>query len=76
MGDDERRWVSGAQTYIANCLEIVQPRLLDTKMVVDRRVFLDKGIRGRHIGFWLVVVVVGHEVLDRIVRKKLAELAV
>lgn len=38
MGDDERRWVSGAQTYIANCLEIVPPRLLDTKMVVDRRV--------------------------------------
>ena len=30
--------MSGAQTYIANCLEIVPPRLLDTKMVVDRRV--------------------------------------
>ena len=32
--------------------------------------------RGRHVGLGLVVVVVGDEVLDRVVREELAELAV
>jgi hypothetical protein len=45
-------------------------------VVVDRRVLLDEGIGGRHVGLGLVVVVVGDEVLDRVVREELAELAV
>ena len=32
--------------------------------------------RGRHVGLGLVVVVVGDEVLDRVVREEFAELAV
>ena len=42
--------------------------------VVDRRVLLDERVRLRHIGFGLVVVVVGHEVLDGVVRQQLPEL--
>jgi hypothetical protein len=49
-----------------------QAHLLD--VVVDRRVLLDEGIGGRHVGLGLVVVVVGDEVLDRVVREELAEL--
>ncbi|MNQ74102.1 hypothetical protein D3C85_888540 [compost metagenome] len=51
-----------------------QAHLLD--VIVDRSVFLDKGIGRRHIGFGLVVVVVGNEVLHRVVREKTLELAV
>jgi len=45
-------------------------------MVVDRGVFLDKGIGGGHIGFGLVVVVVRDEVLHRVVGEERLELAV
>ena len=51
-----------------------QAHLLD--VLVDRRVLLDIGIRGRHISFRLVVVVIGDEVLHRVVGKELLELAV
>ena len=51
-----------------------QPHLLDVG--VDRGVLLDVGVRGGHIGFRLVVVVVGDEVLHRVVGKELAELPV
>ncbi len=43
-------------------------------LVVDRGVLLDEGVRLRHIGLGLVVVVVGDEVLDRVVGHQLAEL--
>ena len=43
-------------------------------LVVDRRVLLDVGVRGRDVGLGLVVVVVAHEVLDGVVREDLAEL--
>ena len=41
---------------------------------VDRRVLLDEGVGLRDVGLRLVVVVVAHEVLDRVVRHQLAEL--
>ena len=43
-------------------------------VVVDRRVLLDVQIRLRYVGLWLVVVVVGDEVLDGVVREELPEL--
>ncbi|MNL52937.1 hypothetical protein D3C87_1761480 [compost metagenome] len=45
-------------------------------MIVDRGVLLDEGIRGRHIGFGLVVVVIGNEILHGIVREERLEFAV
>ena len=45
-------------------------------MVVYRGIFLDKGIRGRHIGFRLVVVVVGDEILYGVIREKRLEFAI
>ena len=51
-----------------------QPHLLD--VFVDRAVLLDEQVALRHVGLGLVVVVVADEVLDRVLRKELAELAV
>ncbi len=51
-----------------------QAHLLD--VLVDRGVFFDEGVRRRHIGLGLVVVVVGDEVLDRVVGEEIAKLAV
>ena len=48
------------------------PQPLD--LGVDRRVLLDEGVGLRDVGLGLVVVVVGDEVLDRVVRQELAEL--
>jgi len=45
-------------------------------LLVDARLLLDVGVRLRHVGFGLVVVVVGDEVLDRVVREEGAELLV
>ncbi|MCY1245372.1 hypothetical protein D9M72_585200 [compost metagenome] len=45
-------------------------------MVVDRGIFLDEGVRGRHVGFGLVVVVIGNEILHRVVREERLELPV
>ena len=45
-------------------------------LIIDRAVFFDIGIRTRHISLWLVIIVVRHEILNRIIRKKLLELAV
>jgi hypothetical protein len=45
-------------------------------VLVDRAVFLDEQIALRHVGFRLVVVVVADEVLHRILREELTELAV
>ena len=44
-------------------------------LVVDRRVLLDVGVSRRHVRLGLVVVVVGDEVLDPVLREQLAELA-
>ena len=43
-------------------------------LVVDRGVLLDVEVLGRDVGLGLVVVVVGDEVLDRVVGEELAEL--
>ena len=51
-----------------------QAHLLD--VVVDRRILLDEQVARRHVGFRLVVVVVGDEVLDRVLRKEFAEFGV
>ena len=45
-------------------------------IVVDGRVLLDIGVRGRYVGFWLVVVVIADEILHRVLREQGAELAV
>ena len=45
-------------------------------LLVDRGFFLDVGVGARHVGFGLVVVVVGDEVLDRVVGEEALELAV
>jgi hypothetical protein len=45
-------------------------------LLVDLGFFLDKGIRPRDIGFWLIVVVVADEVFDGVVRKEAFEFAV
>ncbi len=43
-------------------------------LVVDRRVLLDVGVRARHVRLGLVVVVVGHEVLDPVPGEELLQL--
>jgi len=43
-------------------------------LLVDGGVLLDEGVRLRDVGLGLVVVVVGDEVLDRVVRQQLTEL--
>ena len=45
-------------------------------LVVDRGLLLDIGVRLRHVGLRLVVVVVRHEVLHRVVREEAPELLV
>ena len=45
-------------------------------LLVDGGVLLDIGVGARDIGFGLVVVVVGDEILDRVVREEALELAV
>ena len=55
--------LGGRQTHLFN-------------VFVDGGIFLDEGIRRRHIGFRLVVIVVRHEILHRVIRKELLELAV
>jgi hypothetical protein len=49
--------------------QLVQP-------LVDEAVLLDVGVRGRDVGFGLVVVEVADEVLDRVVGEQALELAV
>ena len=39
-------------------------------LLVDRGFFLDIGVGARNIGFGLVVVVIGDEILDRVVGKE------
>ncbi len=51
-----------------------QAHLFD--VVVDRRILLDEGVGRRHIGFGLVVVVVGNEILHGVVREKRLEFAI
>ena len=51
-----------------------QAHLLD--VLVHRGVLLDEGVRTGHVGFRLVVVVIGDEVLHRILREELLELTV
>ena len=48
------------------------PEFVD--LVVDVGLFLDVGVGGGHVGFGLVVVVVGDEVLDGVLREEVAEL--
>ena len=45
-------------------------------LLVDLGFLLDVGVRPRHVGLGLVVVVVGDEVLDRVVGEEALELAV
>ena len=51
-----------------------QPHLLD--VVVDRRILLDVRVGRGHVCLGLVVVVVGDEVLDGVVREEIAHLSV
>ena len=45
-------------------------------LLVDRRGLLDIGVGARDVGFGLIIVVVGNEILDRIVRKEALHLAI
>ena len=45
-------------------------------LLVDRRVFFNEQIALRHIGLGLVVVVIADEILDGVIRKKFAKLAI
>ncbi len=45
-------------------------------LLVDRRVLLDIGVGARDIRLGLVVVVIGDEILDRVVREEALELAI
>jgi len=45
-------------------------------VLVDRRILFNKGIAGRNVSLWLVVVVIRNEVLYRIVGKKLFEFTI
>ena len=45
-------------------------------MLVDARILLDVEVLRRHVGFGLIVIVVGHEVLDRVVGEELAHLGI
>src|SRR3546814_1452302 len=54
--------------------DVCSSDLLD--VFVDRTVLVDEGVGARDVGLRLVVVVVRDEILDRIVREKLLELAV
>ena len=45
-------------------------------LLVDGRILLDIGVGPRDVGFGLVVIVVGDEILDRVVREEALELAV
>ena len=45
-------------------------------LLVDRGFLLDIGVGARHIGFRLVIIVIGDEIFDRIVGKEALELAV
>src|SRR5690554_245653 len=45
-------------------------------MLVNRGVFINKGVRGRHIGLGLVIVVVRNKVLNSVIRKKLFKLTI
>ena len=56
--------------------ELVVASRMRSIVFVDRRVFLDVDVALRDVGLRLVVVVVAHEVADRVVREELAELAV
>ena len=43
-------------------------------LVINRAVLFDIDVLARHIGFRLIIVIVGHEIFHGIVRKKLLEL--
>ena len=45
-------------------------------LLVDRRILLDIGVGARDVGFRLVVVVIGDEILDGVVGEEVLELAV
>ena len=51
-----------------------QPQLVE--LVIDGRFFFDVNVARRNVGFGLVIVVVGDEVLDRILREERLELVV
>ena len=68
-----RRHDDGIRPF-QQCLGGRQTHLLD--VLVNGGVFLDKRVRRGHVGFWLVVVVVGNEILHRIVGKELLELTI
>ncbi len=45
-------------------------------MLVNRGVFFDKGIRRWHIGFRLIVVIVGDEIFNGVIGEEFLELAI
>ena len=64
--DDVVTFEKGARRGVAHAVDLF----------VDRGFFLDVGVGARHVGFGLVVVVIGDEILDGVVREEALELAV
>jgi hypothetical protein len=67
-GDDDR------VRALEECLGGGETHLLD--VLVSRCILLDVRVGRRHVRFWLVIVVVGDEVLDRVVREESAKFTV
>ena len=45
-------------------------------LIINRRILFNVGVRGRDVGFGLVVVIVGDKIFHRILREIFLELAV
>ena len=45
-------------------------------LIINRRILFNVGVRGRDVGFGLVVVIVGDKILHRVLREELLKLAV
>ena len=44
--------------------------------LIDGRILLDEGIRTRHVGFRLIVIVIGYKVFDGVVGKQFLEFTI
>ena len=71
MHDTDATMITSSRANSDGRGRVAQP----VDLVVDRGVLLDVEVLVRDVGLGLVVVVVGDEVLDRVVREELAELA-
>ena len=72
--DAGNRCHNNAVRALNQTLSCRKAHLLD--VLINRRILFNKEIPTRHVGFWLIVVIVRHEILNRVFRKKLFKLGV